>query len=416
MPLNPASSIKLLTTYAGLLQLGPDYTWKTAFHLDGSLTDGVLDGDLVMVGGGDPKLVIEDLEVIIGQLRARGLTTIAGDLRLNNALYARPLEPRDAIDGLLTEPYNVWPDAAMLNFKSTKFVVTPGRRGAQLELDPPLAGVRLENRISQVKGKCRHRASGLKIRERAGKTGAVIRVGGRFSARCGQSEAFHAVLNHVTFSDALFRAAWTAAGGTWKGKAVRERRSLSQITEQTGGPWYVWQSPRPMAQIITDINKFSNNVMTRQLMLQLAAENQEERVDEASGRRLVEAILRLNGLGLQGLVLDNGSGLSRQARISARGLTDVLLHASRGPHADTFRESLPIVGVDGTMRRQLRSHPIAGHAWIKTGSLAGVRSMAGYVAAQSGAEYVVSLIVNGPGARASYTVQNQLLQWLFKNG
>lgn len=419
--LNPASSIKLLTTYAALLLLGEDFRWQTQFRLDGELVDGVLNGDLVMKGGGDPKLVIEDLEVVIAQMRAAGLSVINGDLRIDNSLYATAPNRAASFDGQAAQPYNVWPDAAMLNFKSTKFVVTPSGNKAMLKLDPSLAGVKLENQIRLVSGRCRHRASGLQVRSRTGSQGSVLRVSGSYSRRCGQGHAFHAVLDHVRFSEALFRAAWEQAGGRWSGRARRaEGADVDSSAAFAGTPaWLTWLSPRTLANIVSDINKFSNNVMTRQLMLQMAVENGsagDAPMDEASARRLVLAILRLNGLVLSGAVLDNGSGLSRRVRISAQGLTELLLHAARGPHADTLRESLPIVGVDGTMRRRLRKHPVAGKAWIKTGSLSGVRSMAGYVSARSGKRYALSLIVNGPGARASRTVQDSLIRWVYENG
>ena len=415
--LNPASSIKLLTTYAGLLQLGADYRWQTRFYLDGKLVNGVLQGDLVLVGGGDPKLVIEDLLAALGQMRSAGLRHITGDLRLDNALYATPAAARVVFDGQASEPYNVWPDAAMLNFKSTKFVVTPRRGKAELTLDPPLAGITVHNRIQLTRGGCRFRASGLSIREQmpAGQTAGapLLEVGGRYSQGCGQGHSFHAVLDHVSFSGALFRAAWEQLGGRWDGLARREPRRQQPRSE---APWYTWQSPRTLADIVTDINKFSNNVMTRQLMLQLAAERGEPVVDEASARRQVTATLRLQGLALPGLVLDNGAGLSRHARVSAAGLTELLAHAAAGPFADVLRLSLPVVGVDGTMRARLRKHPVAGNGWIKTGSLADVRSMAGYVDAQSGRRYALALIVNGAGARASLPMQDRLLRWVYENG
>jgi len=411
-PLNPASSIKILTTYAALLQLGDRYRWRTRFFLDGPLQAGTLDGDLVLAGGGDPKLVIEDLVAAMQSMQALGLTRIKGNLRLNNSLYAPPALQREVFDGQPTEPYNVWPDAAMLNFKSTKFVVSVAKREARLTFDPALAGVQVENQIKLIKGRCRYAANGLKIRERVGPSGPVLRVSGRYSRSCGQTEAFHAVLDHVRFSDALFRDAWQQLGGQWSGRAVRDTEKL----DDTRQPWFVWVSPRTLADVITDINKFSNNVMTRQLMLQLAAEGREPTISEAAARRVVTTTLKLNGLALPGLIVDNGSGLSRRARVTAGGLNDVLSHAALSDYEVTFRESLPVVAVDGTMRRRLRSHPVAGQAWIKTGSLAGVRSMAGYVYSSTGNWYAATMIINGKGARKTRSVQDELIKWVFENG
>jgi D-alanyl-D-alanine carboxypeptidase/D-alanyl-D-alanine-endopeptidase (penicillin-binding protein 4) len=122
------------------------------------------------------------------------------------------------------------------------------------------------------------------------------------------------------------------------------------------------------------------------------------------------------GLDLPGLHVENGSGLSRSERVGAAGLARVLQRAAAGPHADLLRDSLPVVGVDGTMKRRLADEPVAGRAWIKTGSLADVRSIAGYVDAASGRRHAVVFIVNGPRATAAPAAQDRFLRWVHANG
>src|SRR5690606_1826992 len=126
--------------------------------------------------------------------------------------------------------------------------------------------------------------------------------------------------------------------------------------------------------------------------------------------------LDAQGLPTRGLALDNGSGLSRDSRASAAQLARLLRHAAAGPFADLIRESLPVAGIDGTMKARLAGEPIAGRAWIKTGSLDGVRSIAGYVQAASGRRYAVAMIVNGPNAASSRALQDEFLRWVYANG
>ncbi|MGB7180998.1 MAG: D-alanyl-D-alanine carboxypeptidase/D-alanyl-D-alanine-endopeptidase [Burkholderiaceae bacterium] len=417
--LNPASVIKVLTGWAALGLLGDDYRWRTRFFLNGPLLNGRLNGDLVIVGGGDPKLVVEDLTEIVSQMRALGLQHIGGDVLLDDSLYIVDRQRADAFDGLISEPYNVRPNAVMMNFKSTKFTLSPVSGKVAVELDPPLAGVRVENQLRLVKGSCRHRARDITVINAGSSARPAIRLQGKYSRGCKTQSSFHAVLNHRQFIDAFFRAGWEAAGGSLGGHARFSPGKLAAMTKLSGKSltsWYQWDSPRTLGDVVSDINKFSNNVMTRQLLLQLAATSGAQPANRAAGLRAVHAWLRLNGLSLPGLILENGSGLSRETRISASGLTRVLVKAANSEQGQRLRESLPIAGVDGTMRWRLNKSAVAGQAWIKTGSLDQVRSIAGYVRAGSGKMYALTMIVNGPGARRSHPVQDALIQWVYDNG
>lgn len=406
---NPASTMKLVTGYAALALLGPDYRWRTALYLDGALVDGVLRGNLVLRGGGDPKLVIEDLTELVARMRAAGLREIAGDLLLDTALYDLSGELSGPIDGEASQPYNVAPNAALLNFKATRVILRPRGAGATIELDPALAGVEIVNEVRTRFGLCDN-SGAITIGDAGGERRAAIRVSGTIRTACGEQSTFAAVLTHRQFAGALFKAVWVAAGGSWNG----ETRVVPGAGR--GVPWIVWESPRTLAENIDDIYKLSNNVMARQVMLQTAADVLGLPATMARARGVVRRWLDLQGLALSELVLDNGSGLSRDERISAAGMAQLLRHAAAGPYAERMRISLPMVGIDGTMKRRLIGEEITGRAWVKTGSLEGVRAIAGYVDARSGQRYVVAMFINGPGAAGSRPAQDAFLRWVFSNG
>jgi D-alanyl-D-alanine carboxypeptidase/D-alanyl-D-alanine-endopeptidase (penicillin-binding protein 4) len=413
---HPASTIKLLTCYAALGLLGPDYRWRTGAWLRGPLLGDSLHGDLILKGGGDPKLVIEDLAAFIGRMRAQGLREIRGDLVIDDALFDPGPEALEAFDGDPSQPYNVGPHPLLMNFKSARVVVQPGERQARIALDPPLADVRIDNEVQLVAGPCRQPAHGLRVREVAAAVGQPprVRVSGSYSAGCGEQSVFAAMLGHEDYIHGFFRAAWEAAGGSLLGRARTQRGAAN------GRPWLEWVSPRTLADVVRDINKFSNNVMSRNLLLQLAAETRGASPApppglEASRETLVRW-LTAQGLRFAELVVDNGSGLSRRERIAPASMAALLRHAAASPLADALRESLPRVGHDGTMRHRLAGEPAAGRAWIKTGSLNDVRSIAGYVDAASGRRLVVVFMVNGPGAAGSAPVQDRLLRWAHAHG
>jgi D-alanyl-D-alanine carboxypeptidase/D-alanyl-D-alanine-endopeptidase (penicillin-binding protein 4) len=176
-----------------------------------------------------------------------------------------------------------------------------------------------------------------------------------------------------------------------------------------------WQSP-PLTQVITDINKFSNNVMARQLLLTLASEASPAPANPETGTAAVRNWLQGRGIEAPDLVMENGSGLSRNARISAITMGRVLLAAYNSPTMPEFISSLPLAGNDGTMRKRLKDKPVAGRAHIKTGSLDGVRAIAGYVMAASGKWYAVSFMVNHPNAGAAREPMDMLVQWIYEHG
>jgi D-alanyl-D-alanine carboxypeptidase/D-alanyl-D-alanine-endopeptidase (penicillin-binding protein 4) len=414
--LNPASTMKLLSTYVALTTLGPDHRWVTSAHLDGPLTQGVLEGNLILRGSGDPKLVVEDLTEFIRRMRAAGLRDIRGDLVIDDALFDLRAEPGVPLDGDASQPYNVGPHAALMNFKSVRIVVRPAGDKAVVALDPPLADVRLVNELVVQTGACQPGSLALWVRDggvtttAGGGSTATIRVGGKYFPSCGEQGIYAAVLSHREFIHGFFKAAWQAAGGSLRGKTRIEAGASARLPT-----WQQWVSPRALSEVAHDINKFSNNVMTRQVLLAAAATPAQPGSPQRM-REMVGQWLDSRGLRFPELVIDNGSGLSREERISAVNLGRLLVHAAAGTHGDLFRVTLPQVGIDGTMRARLQRHPVAGRAWIKTGSLRDVKSIAGYVDAASGRRYAVVMIINAEKILGAQPAQDTFLRWVYDNG
>ena len=409
LALNPASVMKLVTTWSALNILRPDYRWQTSAHLQGSLIGEVLNGDLVLKGGGDPKLVIEDLTEWLSAMRRSGLRDIKGDLIIDESFFENIGPSMETFDSDTGQPYNVRPHPMMLNFKSTKFTVAAQGGVSLVLLDPPLSDIRIDNQIKVVSGPCRHGANGLTVSDSAPIT---VRLAGLYSASCGEQSTYAAVLDHRAFIFALFKSTWLGLGGTISGTYKSGAASARE--------WSVWRSPRTLTDITKDINKFSNNVMTRHLLYQMGIDtsktNVKSSVSVERGRANVLRLLKSQGLDLPELVLENGSGLSRLERISTRSLAKLLITAADSPLADVYRESFPVVGVDGTMSRRLPNSGVVGNAWIKTGSINQVSAIAGYVFAKSGKRYAIAMLANGAGANAMHAVQDQLLLWVYENG
>lgn len=410
-PFNPASTMKLVTTHAALAMLGPNYRWTTRFLTTGPIRDGVLQGDLILQGGGDPHLVIEDLHALMADLRAQGLTTIRGDLVVDDARFAVGPTDGEAFDGDASQAYNVRPWAALTNFKASKLVINPKKR--QLALEPPLADVQLRYDVKVLKGRCRSGGTRLGVQDGATAAGRpVVSVNGTQVRACGSQQFYAAMLDHQQFLHGIFKAAWKDMGGQFTG-----RTRIQPGAAARGRPLYAWQSTLDLGEVVHHINKFSNNVMTRMLLLEMAAASGQGALPPDRAGQWLHQWYRSQGLALPSLVMENGSGLSRQARISAGDMVALLARAAGSPTAPWFEASLPVVGIDGTMKTRLRMDPVAGQAQIKTGTLQNVRAIAGYVTAASGRRYALSLMINGkyPAERALHA-QDELLRWVYRHG
>jgi serine-type D-Ala-D-Ala carboxypeptidase/endopeptidase (penicillin-binding protein 4) len=403
--LNPASSMKIVTTYAGLELLGPAYTWNTEALTDGALAQDVLNGNLYLRGAGDPKLTLENFWLLLRNLRARGLREIRGDLVLDRRLFADEAPDPGQFDDQPTRPYNTAPNALLVNFKAVtlQFIPDAATRTVRIIAEPPLPQLQITNNLKVVDGACGDWLGRMKIDAQGNAESARLAFSGSYTLDCGERLRSFSVLGHRQYVGALFTLLWRELGGSFSGQ-VRDG-----ATPATARTLTVNKSPS-LSEIVRDVNKYSNNVMSRQLFLALGFN--EAGASTAAAGNAVRQWLALKGLSFPELVLENGSGLSRIERISARNLGTVLLNAWASPVMPELMASLPVAAVDGTMRRRLKSAEIAGQAHIKTGSLSGVRSIAGYVLDAQGNRSVVVFMVNHANAANAQAAMDALLQWV----
>lgn len=394
---NPASLIKLVTTYAALELMGPAYRWKTEAYLDGE--------DLVLRGTGDPKLTYESFWMLLRALHGRGLREIRGDVVLDRTYFGAV--PDGRIDDDTFRPYNVSPDALLVNFKAVRFSFLPQfeRNFVHVFAEPALPGLQIINELKIVERSC---PEGRAFRELIGASFQPrpprAAFTGVYPAACGERDLNVALYEPEDYVGAMIRQLWTEMGGRWGG-------SLRSGTASPVAQLVYTHESEPLSQLVRDINKFSNNVMARQLYLTLAAHAGGPPADPDKAARAIRDWLAAKNLHVPELVLENGSGLSRAERISAQSLAAILQDAARSAVMPEFMASLPLAGTDGTMRKRLRGAPGAGQAHIKTGLLSDVRSIAGYVLDKRGRRHVVVMIVNHPRAPESQEALDALIAW-----
>lgn len=409
LPRNPASTMKLLTTLVGLDTLGPNYRWTTEVFALGDLEDGRLAGDLLIRGHGDPFLVTERVWQMLRLVRQAGIHAIDGNLLLDDSHFEVPAYDPAEFDSQPLRAYNVGPNALLMNFKVVRYWFEPDhdRNAVRVWVDPPLENLRVDNRLALRRGYCGGYQRGIMIT--ANEAIDKMIFSGRFPTGCKSYAMDRTALSHNEFAYGLFTSVWRESGGEFTGGWMNAK------APEDAEPIVSFRS-LPLAEIISRVNKNSNNVMARQMLYTLSAEVLGAPGTESGGRKVIENWLADTGIEFPTLRLDNGAGLSRDARVSAREFGALLELAWRKPYMPEYLASMAVSGLDGTLRRKFDDERLTGQAHLKTGSLDHVSAIAGYLQAKSGRRFSVVMLHNyddvhrGPGEEA----QVALLRWLYE--
>jgi len=409
-PRPPASTMKLLPTWAALDLLGPAYAWKTRAWSDTAVVKGVLKGNLYLQGGGDPLLTIERWWRFVTDLRQTGLRVIEGDIVIDQSRFAALDERPEDFDGKHWRTYNVLPDALLVNWQSTDFVVRPADDGSGVEvaIQPYPDGLVIVNRAVLTSGRCAGRNHRIVITSQADAPERVL-VSGRLSASCGPETIHRAVLQPAEYAYGTFVTLWRQQGGEFHGGMLRAPTPPTARLLLT-------QESLSLAEIVRVTNKYSSNMMARSLLLTVAAEKSGTPATAAAGEAAIKEWLVGRGLEFPELVIGNGSGLSREARISGDSMARVLIGAWKSHYAPEFLASLALGGLDGTLRQRFGKVENPSRIRMKTGTLKDVSTIAGYVTGESGKVYAVVIFVNHPGAqkRAGEAIQGAVIDWVLK--
>ena len=402
----PASVVKVMTTYAAVLKLGFDYRWPTQFYRVGTLKNGVLKGDLVVKGFGDPTLSSKDMVSIVSNIKAKGIKKITGNIVIDRSYFAVGTKNNSGFDKHTYSPYNAMPDAMMFNERISTICVTPNKNVVYKKV--PDGSYKIKNNLQRVNKPCKGRYSwpGIKI-DNSSATPEVW-LQGKISKKCGKRNICKVITKpyksfYYALKDALKKAGVTVSGKMRLNKVPSSANIL--FTHYS----------RSLEKIVSKTAKKSNNLYARHLLLFLGAKMYGAPATLSKGRQAVEYILRSKGaLGSGTLHIDNGSGLSRTAKLNAKHLGKMYDNAySR--YGLRWMKTLSVAGVDGTIKRRFRGTVVKDRAWMKTGTLNRVKNIAGYVKSRSGRLYTAVIIVNtNKGNWKASQLENNILKWLVR--
>jgi len=400
----PASVIKVLTTYAAVLQLGFDYRFPTRFYTTGKLHQGVLSGDLVVKGFGDPTLNNKDLKNIIAKIRSKGIKKVTGNIIIDRSYFRVGTKDSSGFDQYLYSPYNAMPDAMMFNERVSTICVTPNKNDVSKKSADH--SYEITNKLQRVNKPCRGKYSwpGVKIDKSSVMPNVLLK--GQISKHCGPRNICKVVTKpylsfYYALKDELKKSGVTVVGNMRLRHVPQNARVL--FTHYS----------RPLEDIISKTNKKSNNLYARHLLLTLGAKVYGEPSTVDKGRRAIENVLKRNGALSPGtLRIDNGSGLSRSAKLSAKILADMYDNAYER-YGSRWMRTLAIAGVDGTIKKRFRGTVVKKRAWMKTGTLKRVKNIGGYVKSKDDKLYTVEILTNtNRGAWRASQLQNEIIRWV----
>jgi len=395
----PASLMKLVTTQAALDMLGPHYMWKTHVYITGPIKpNGVLDGDVILRGGLDPKMTVENATHLLQKLRSLGVQKIQGDVLIDKGLFeARDKDP-GKFDGEPLRPYNVFADALLINFNALLVSFTPDPLSgvAHIDIEPRMEGLTYSKQVPLTNANCLDYRQELKANF---SQPLDLKFNGSFASSCGSKTWPLAFSKPKEFTQRALGGIWQNLGGEIAGSF-----KLGALPVKATLLWS--ESSLPLSDVVKDMNKFSNNVMAQHLFLSLSM-GLPTGVNESDSRELVQKWWR-DKISLTPLFIEQGSGLSREERVSAQGLTDLLSYAWLSPYMPELIASLPITGLDGTLKKSQG----AAFAHLKTGSLRDVNAIAGFVQGRQQKRYILVAILNDPKAKEGGAVLQGLMEWV----
>lgn len=407
-----ASNTKLFTTAAALDALGPGYFFETRFVRRGPVQDGVLHGDLGVIGGGDPHISGRDYDgdslAVFRQwahaLQERGVRRVTGDLYLDHGLFVPPVVHPDWPPEQLTSWYEAPVDALSFSDNCVLVRVWPGSRGgrAQVEMVPNVGVFQVDNTSRTVDSR---RAHNLVV----ARTGSVLVVRGGMWKSSGPIETWVTVPDPVTYFGLGVKAALESEGVTFEGGLRPVPRLPADIWER------VDVHRTDLATAVRVTNKRSQNFYAESLAKLVGARRcAQGSWDE--GVRAISEFAVATGIPEGAFEMADGSGMSRGNRFSPRHLTTLLRHMFFHESGMEFAQSLPYGGEDnGSWKRRLAAPPYRGNVFAKTGTLSGVSALSGYAKAVSGKTYAFSILLNRVAGNA-HAAQDRIVMALIDHG
>lgn len=396
---NTASLVKIFTTYIALKDLGPSYKWRSEFLYTGKVDKDILKGDLIFRGTGDASFSIADLEKMIREVQRLGIKKITGNLVLDYSFFG--VMPKDInFDDNPYRAYNVLPSPISVQSNTINFKFNIDKNIIEIISEPNLSQLTIINNLKKTNRSCANWKSSLGVDKINSET---VEFKGSFSDRCVGKEIDLALLDNSVYFHENFKDIWQRNGGLYSGIMKKN------FEEPTNAIVISTHHSKPVSELIRDINKFSLNLMARNLMLTIIKEVTGERPTEDMVNGYVNSWLSQKEMTFENFYVDNGAGLSRDIKISPNQLLQILQKIYNDPLMPEIIASFPIASIDGTLRDRMQSKKFKQKGHFKTGSLKDVVGIAGFFLNNDGDMHSFVFIMNGKNAKKAQPFIDDLI-------
>ena len=404
---NPASLAKIVSTFIALEVLGPQFSWQSDFYHNGTINGDTLNGDLIFKGRGDATFSINNLENSIRKIQRKGLKKINGNLILDMSYFGLDSKEK-TFDNDPMRAYNALPTPVVIQSNTMNFIFTTKDSNLDIESNPDIEYVTIKNNIKITNNRCIDWKSKLNYRTKKENSKIKVIFSGKYSRKCGTKSINLSVLDDNKYFYNIFKDRWNANGGDFSGDL--------DVTFIKGTDWKVLHShiSKPLSEVIRDTNKYSLNLLARNTMLTVLAEDSDLLVLESSVNKYVQKWLKKNNLPYKGLFFENGAGLSRNSVLTSEQLLLLMEKIYYDPLMPEMLSSFPISGVDGTLKRRMNYSSFKKSAHFKTGSMKNVNAIAGFLLDKNKEMKIFIFIMNDLAAKDSHRLQEALITQAFK--
>jgi D-alanyl-D-alanine carboxypeptidase/D-alanyl-D-alanine-endopeptidase (penicillin-binding protein 4) len=394
----PASVMKVLTTATAIEKLGPDFRYRTGVYADGTLDEnGVLDGNIILVGRGDPNLLDTygdlghpaALPDLAEKIKALGILEIKGDVIGDDSYFAPSVDNNGKLSADMGTFYGAPVTALSINNNVIKVTARAPKSGkaVTVALESGANHFRISNKAAIGDNNAKQTLS-IQLQ----RTSNTLAVSGVLPA--SKTVTRNVVLNRpAETTAAIFKSELERRGIRIKGKVRAIHHGDAQAEDKESWTFLTEHKSLPLVRGLEIINKRSQNLHAEMLLRTLGAELLGVGSNEA-GLEAVKAFLVNAGIDNENIQLNDGCGLSRENFLTPRFQTALLEYLLRQPYFNLFHNTLSVSGTDGTLRNRLSSGNVKGYIYAKTGSLKGVSTLSGYITTQSGKNLIFSIFAN----------------------
>ena len=404
---NPASLTKIITSFIALDKLGPNYKWRSDFYYTGQLNDDILEGDLIFVGRGDASFSTDNLESLIREIQKKGIKKIEGNLILNKSYFGKIPNSIDFDDDPM-RAYNVLPNAISIQSNTINFKFKPQNNNVKIEAKPDLKYLKIKNNLRLSQKNCVSWKQALDYQKANSIQEEMIIFQGHLSKKCSNKEIDLSVIDNGRYFYEVFKYLWVQNGGNFSGGYWVNNN------ERLEGKLIASHLSRPLGVLIRDMNKYSLNLMARNLMLTVIAEDLKKQVTEDDVNHFVLDWLGNQGIANDNIFVENGAGLSRKTYINADTLLEIMDKIYEHPYMPEMLSSLSVLNEDGTLEKKMPFSKVKKNGHFKTGSLKNVSAIAGYFVDKDKNKKILIFLMNDKEANKSYNFQNELINLAFE--